>query len=94
MARPGRTKTEAPKYLDLWSLPALSTAEQIGQACQVSGRTVHYWSKGPNPVIPIAFQAGKVVRFNPRDVARALGLTPPETSEPTPPAMRESNNLH
>lgn len=72
----------------------MSTAEQIGGACQVSGKTIHNWSKGPTPLIPIAFQAGKVIRFNPRDVARALGLAPPESGDHSLAAMQESNNLH
>lgn len=76
-----RSKAESGKseYINLWELPPLSTAEQIGQACQVCGRTVLNWSKGPSPLIPIAFQAGKVIRFDPRAVAKALGLTMPES---------------
>lgn len=69
--------TEPSKTVELWSLPPLSTAEQIGDALQCSSRTILNWSKGPTPKIPVAFQVGKVIRFDPRQVALALGIPAP-----------------
>ena len=59
-------------------LPNLATAEQIASALQVTARTIHLWATAEPPVIPIAFRQGKVVRFHPPDVARALGISLPE----------------
>lgn len=57
-------------------LPSLATAEQIGNALQVTPRTVHYWADAGT--IPTALRQGKIVRFNPPAVAAALGLNLPE----------------
>ena len=57
-------------------LPSLATAEQIGNALQVTPRTVLYWAE--RGTIPTALRQGKVVRFHPPAVATALGLNLPE----------------
>jgi hypothetical protein len=59
-------------------LPSLATAEQIAAPLQVTARTVHLWAAANPPVIPVAFRQGRIVRFHPPDVARALGITLPE----------------
>lgn len=56
-------------------LPALATAEQLAEVIQVSPRTIHNWAEAET--IPVALRCGKVVRFSPPAVARALGLRIP-----------------
>ena len=74
-------------------LPSLATAEQIGNALQVTPRTVHYWADAGT--IPTALRQGKVVRFNPPAVAVALGLNLPEfgmnSGEITSPHQPQTN---
>lgn len=62
---------------NLWELPSLCTAEQVADALQCSSRTILNWSKGSSPKIPVALSAGKIIRFDPREVARALGIPAP-----------------
>ena len=57
-------------------LPFLATARQIAGVLQVSTRTVHLWAEAGT--IPVALRQGKVVRFHPPAVAKALGLNLPE----------------
>jgi hypothetical protein len=59
-------------------LPNLATAEQIAAVLQVTARTIHLWATAEPPVIPVALRQGKVVRFHPPDVAKALGISLPE----------------
>ena len=53
-------------------LPALATAAQMGEFLQVSPRQIHYWAA--SKTIPTALRQGKVIRFDPRHVLRALGI--------------------
>lgn len=53
-------------------LPTLSTATQIGDALQVTPRTVLEWEAQGK--IPAAFRSGRTVRFNPESVVKALGI--------------------
>lgn len=66
-------------------LPPLATAEQLAEVLQVSPRTIHNWAI--DGTIPTAVRCGKVVRFHPPTVAKALGLDLPEfgsqTASPT-----------
>ena len=76
---PTEKPTDCGKGLppSLWELPPLSSAEQIAAALQVSSRTIHNWSKEPGPRIPVAFSAGKIIRYDPLEIARALGIPKP-----------------
>lgn len=53
-------------------LPDLSTPAQMGEALQVTSHTILNWARSGK--IPVAFQLGRVVRFNPAAVAAALGI--------------------
>lgn len=53
-------------------LPALSTATQIGDALQVTSRTILEWEAQGK--IPAALRSGRTVRFNPAAVVKALGI--------------------
>ncbi len=53
-------------------LPEFSTATQVAEALQVSARTILLWEAEGK--IVAAFRHGRTVRFNPADVARALGI--------------------
>jgi hypothetical protein len=53
-------------------LPALSTATQIGDALQVSSRTILEWEAQGK--IPAALRSGRTVRFNPQAIVKALGI--------------------
>jgi len=53
-------------------LPAFSTAAQIGDALQVTARTVLMWEAEGK--IVAALRQGRVVRFCPIAVAKALGI--------------------
>ena len=78
-ARAKPATTEPPS---LWELPPLCSAAQVAAALQVSSKTALNWSKGPTPRIPVAFSAGKIIRFDPRQVARALGIPAPAGMAP------------
>lgn len=53
-------------------LPEFSTASQIAEALQVTSRTILEWQATGK--IPAALRAGRTVRFNPKEVATALGI--------------------
>ena len=57
-------------------LPPLATAEQLAGVLQITPRTIHKWAA--DGTIPTAVRCGKVVRFHPPSVAKALGLDLPE----------------
>ncbi|MEO8613873.1 MAG: hypothetical protein ABI600_01930 [Luteolibacter sp.] len=61
-------------------LPSLSTAEQIARVLQVTSRAVHAWAAAGT--VPVAFRQGRIVRFNPLAVAKALGIDLPEFGVP------------
>lgn len=54
------------------ALPTLLDAEEIAASIGVTSRTILNWSQSKK--IPTALRIGRTVRFNPDDVARALGL--------------------
>ena len=60
-------------------LPRLSTCQQIGEALQVTSRTVLNWEA--SGLIKAAVRQGRIVRFDPSAVARALGLCDVHKSE-------------
>lgn len=73
-SRSNQPPSPKDKAVSLADLPPLATADQIAAALQCSSRTVLNWSKSSPPRIPAAFHVGKIIRFNPRDVASALGI--------------------
>ena len=50
----------------------LVDAETIAKPLGLTGRTIRNWAKSKR--IPIALKVGKVIRFDPEAVARALNL--------------------
>ncbi len=78
--KPAATGKQQPP--SLWELPPLCSSEQLGAALQCSSRTILNWSKGTSPKIPMAFQLGKVIRYDPREIARALGIPVPAGTAP------------
>ena len=57
---------------EVCALPVLATSEQIASVLQVTSRTVLFWAE--RGLIPTAIRCGKIVRFHPPSVARALGM--------------------
>ena len=53
-------------------LPELATAEEIAAPLKVTARTIHSWASAGT--IPVALRQGRIVRFSPPAVAKALGL--------------------
>ena len=56
----------------LVTLPNLSTAEEIAKPLNITSRTVLAWAAAGT--IPVALRQGRIVRFSPSAVAKALGL--------------------
>jgi excisionase family DNA binding protein len=50
----------------------LATAEEIAKPINVTSRTILAWAAAGT--IPVALRQGRIVRFSPSAVARALGL--------------------
>jgi hypothetical protein len=81
--RQGRTGPSlCGEEFSLAVLPQLSTATQIARPLKVTSRLVHIWATSGK--IPVALRQGKIVRFSPAEVAKALGIAIPELGHAPP----------
>ncbi len=70
-------------------LPEFSTAAQIAKALQVTSRAVLAWEASGK--IKAALRTGRTVRYNPEEVAKALGIHNTRSRGPDEPRLTATN---
>ena len=68
----GNANSAIPNVLRGGAVPPLVTAAELAEILRVTARTIHNLAAAET--IPTAIRLGRIIRFDPRAVATALGL--------------------